>query len=224
MGRRAQRWHCRTSSGEVTATHPDHRHRRPLRAAAARDRRARRPSPGALFHSARWDHDGRPGRQAGRGHRHRRLGDPDRPRGAAGGRPPRRLPAHRPVGDPPQRPHLPAARARRAAPRPGARAALPHRRSTGRTRATCRRSPGSRGWPRPPRRPPWSTSTTASRTPALRAKVTPHFRIGCKRVLRSNTYYPALAADNVDLVTDPIARVTRRPRSSPPTASSTRST
>ncbi|MDX6359663.1 MAG: hypothetical protein QOH37_2717, partial [Nocardioidaceae bacterium] len=44
--------------------------------------------------------------------------------------------------------------------------------------------------------------------PALRAKVTPHFRLGCKRVLRSNTYYPALAADNTALVTDPIARVT----------------
>jgi cation diffusion facilitator CzcD-associated flavoprotein CzcO len=44
--------------------------------------------------------------------------------------------------------------------------------------------------------------------PALRAKVTPDFKIGCKRILRSNTYYPALAADNVDVVTDPIARVT----------------
>jgi cation diffusion facilitator CzcD-associated flavoprotein CzcO len=44
--------------------------------------------------------------------------------------------------------------------------------------------------------------------PELRAKVTPVFRLGCKRVLRSNTYYPALAADNVDVVTDPIARIT----------------
>jgi cation diffusion facilitator CzcD-associated flavoprotein CzcO len=44
--------------------------------------------------------------------------------------------------------------------------------------------------------------------PALRAKVTPHFAIGCKRILRSNTYYPALASDNVELVTDPIAKVT----------------
>ena len=44
--------------------------------------------------------------------------------------------------------------------------------------------------------------------PELRAKLTPTFRIGCKRVLRSNTYYPALASDNVDLVTDAIARVT----------------
>ena len=44
--------------------------------------------------------------------------------------------------------------------------------------------------------------------PELRAKVTPYFAIGCKRILRSNTYYPALAADNVELVTDPIAKVT----------------
>jgi cyclohexanone monooxygenase len=43
--------------------------------------------------------------------------------------------------------------------------------------------------------------------PVLRAKVTPTFRLGCKRVLRSNTYYPALAAENVDLVTRPIVRV-----------------
>jgi cyclohexanone monooxygenase len=44
--------------------------------------------------------------------------------------------------------------------------------------------------------------------PTLRERVTPHFEIGCKRILISNTYYPALAADNVDLVTDPIAKVT----------------
>jgi cation diffusion facilitator CzcD-associated flavoprotein CzcO len=44
--------------------------------------------------------------------------------------------------------------------------------------------------------------------PELRARLTPTFRLGCKRVLRSNTYYPALTADNVDLVTDPIACVT----------------
>jgi cation diffusion facilitator CzcD-associated flavoprotein CzcO len=45
--------------------------------------------------------------------------------------------------------------------------------------------------------------------PALRARVTPAFEIGCKRILRSNTYYPALAAADTDLVTDPIARVTQ---------------
>ena len=48
----------------------------------------------------------------------------------------------------------------------------------------------------------------AIKDPDLRAKVTPTFRLGCKRVLRSNTYYPALAADNVDLVTEPIVRIT----------------
>ncbi|SDE02382.1 flavin-containing monooxygenase [Nocardioides lianchengensis] len=44
--------------------------------------------------------------------------------------------------------------------------------------------------------------------PALRARVTPTFELGCKRVLISNTYYPALAADNAELVTDGIAKVT----------------
>lgn len=43
--------------------------------------------------------------------------------------------------------------------------------------------------------------------PALRAQVTPDFRMGCKRILISNRYYPALAADNTDVVTDPIARI-----------------
>ncbi|WP_300681217.1 NAD(P)/FAD-dependent oxidoreductase [Nocardioides sp.] len=44
--------------------------------------------------------------------------------------------------------------------------------------------------------------------PALRAAVTPDYEIGCKRILISNRYYPALAAPNVDLITDPIQRVT----------------
>ncbi len=44
--------------------------------------------------------------------------------------------------------------------------------------------------------------------PALRERVTPDFAVGCKRILLSNTYYPALAADHVDLVTDRIVKVT----------------
>jgi cyclohexanone monooxygenase len=44
--------------------------------------------------------------------------------------------------------------------------------------------------------------------PELRARVTPTFEIGCKRILISNTYYPAIASDNVELVTNPIASVT----------------
>jgi cation diffusion facilitator CzcD-associated flavoprotein CzcO len=44
--------------------------------------------------------------------------------------------------------------------------------------------------------------------PALRAKVTPGYTIGCKRILLSSNYYPALTRPNVDLVTDPIACIT----------------
>lgn len=43
--------------------------------------------------------------------------------------------------------------------------------------------------------------------PALRARLTPDYRLGCKRVLLMNTYYPALARPNVELVTTPIAAV-----------------
>ena len=43
--------------------------------------------------------------------------------------------------------------------------------------------------------------------PGLRAKCVPGYVMGCKRVLFSNDWYPALARPNVDLVTDPIERV-----------------
>ena len=45
--------------------------------------------------------------------------------------------------------------------------------------------------------------------PDLRAKLTPDFQPGCKRLLLSNHYYRALTKDNVDLVTDAITEVTR---------------
>ncbi|MET0839802.1 MAG: NAD(P)/FAD-dependent oxidoreductase [Marmoricola sp.] len=44
--------------------------------------------------------------------------------------------------------------------------------------------------------------------PALREAVTPDFQIGCKRILISNDYYPALDSDHVDLVTDGIRAIT----------------
>jgi cation diffusion facilitator CzcD-associated flavoprotein CzcO len=37
--------------------------------------------------------------------------------------------------------------------------------------------------------------------PALRAKLTPDYSLGCKRVLVTSTYYPALARENVTLLT-----------------------
>ncbi|MCF3136134.1 flavin-containing monooxygenase, partial [Streptomyces olivochromogenes] len=40
----------------------------------------------------------------------------------------------------------------------------------------------------------------AIKDPALRAKLTPGYRIGCKRILLSSAYYPALAKANVDVV------------------------
>jgi cyclohexanone monooxygenase len=43
--------------------------------------------------------------------------------------------------------------------------------------------------------------------PRLRAAVTPDWQIGCKRILISNTWYPTLARDDVDLVTDGIAEI-----------------
>jgi len=43
--------------------------------------------------------------------------------------------------------------------------------------------------------------------PDLRRKLRPPYRMGCKRVLLSDTYYPALQRPNVELVTDRIQRV-----------------
>jgi cation diffusion facilitator CzcD-associated flavoprotein CzcO len=44
--------------------------------------------------------------------------------------------------------------------------------------------------------------------PELRKKLIPEFTFGCKRVLLSKTWYPALSRPNVDLVTDRIVEVT----------------
>ncbi|TAM90885.1 MAG: NAD(P)/FAD-dependent oxidoreductase [Jatrophihabitans sp.] len=44
--------------------------------------------------------------------------------------------------------------------------------------------------------------------PALRRAVTPDWQIGCKRILISNDWYPMLAREHVDLVTDGIAEIT----------------
>ncbi|MCP9958613.1 flavin-containing monooxygenase [Streptomyces sudanensis] len=46
--------------------------------------------------------------------------------------------------------------------------------------------------------------------PVLRAKLTPSYRIGCKRILLSNDYYPALARPNVDVVAAGLAEVRGR--------------
>ena len=47
--------------------------------------------------------------------------------------------------------------------------------------------------------------------PELRAKLTPNYRMGCKRVLISDSYYPALQQPNAEVVTDRITEI--RPHS-----------
>lgn len=44
--------------------------------------------------------------------------------------------------------------------------------------------------------------------PELRAKLTPDYAIGCRRILFANSYYPALTRENVEVVTEPIDEVT----------------
>jgi cation diffusion facilitator CzcD-associated flavoprotein CzcO len=46
------------------------------------------------------------------------------------------------------------------------------------------------------------------RDPEVRRKAWPDYTFGCKRVLFSSAFLPALQRDNVDLITDPILRMT----------------
>ncbi|HSN29051.1 MAG TPA: NAD(P)/FAD-dependent oxidoreductase [Kofleriaceae bacterium] len=48
------------------------------------------------------------------------------------------------------------------------------------------------------------------RDPVLRKKLTPTYRLGCKRVLISNEWYPAMQRENVELVTDGISEITAK--------------
>ncbi|QHC20649.1 flavin-containing monooxygenase [Streptomyces sp. GS7] len=47
----------------------------------------------------------------------------------------------------------------------------------------------------------------AVKDPAMRARLTPDYRIGCKRILLSNSWYPALAQPNVDLVSSGLREI-----------------
>ncbi|MCK2221006.1 NAD(P)/FAD-dependent oxidoreductase [Actinomadura sp. ATCC 31491] len=46
--------------------------------------------------------------------------------------------------------------------------------------------------------------------PGLRRALTPGYRIGCKRILISSDYYPALMRDDVSLVTDAVTEIRER--------------
>lgn len=51
---------------------------------------------------------------------------------------------------------------------------------------------------------------TEIKDPLLRQKVTPNFRIGCKRMLVSNDWYPTLDRGHDELITDGIRKVDGR--------------
>jgi cation diffusion facilitator CzcD-associated flavoprotein CzcO len=55
----------------------------------------------------------------------------------------------------------------------------------------------------------WNINRAIS-DPRLRQKVTPRDELGCKRVMLTDDWYPALAQDNVELVTERIAELTSR--------------
>ncbi|MEU6057792.1 NAD(P)/FAD-dependent oxidoreductase [Streptomyces sp. NPDC047097] len=50
----------------------------------------------------------------------------------------------------------------------------------------------------------------AIKDPELRAKLTPSYRIGCKRILLSSEFYPALAQPNVDVVASGLSEIRGR--------------
>ena len=75
------------------------------------------------------------------------------------------------------------------------------------TSATCSSSCASRGRNQ-------ALPRGAVKDPELRRKLTPEYGMGCKRPCVSNYYLRAFNRDNVELVTEPIERVTpqRHPR------------
>jgi cation diffusion facilitator CzcD-associated flavoprotein CzcO len=56
----------------------------------------------------------------------------------------------------------------------------------------------------------WSTlfMRTQVRDPELRRKISPDYPFGCKRILFSSSYLPALQRPNVELITDRVQRIT----------------
>ncbi|TGL18815.1 NAD(P)/FAD-dependent oxidoreductase [Leptospira yanagawae] len=49
---------------------------------------------------------------------------------------------------------------------------------------------------------------TSVKDPILRQKLTPNYRVGCKRVIVNSTFYDAIQKPNADLVTEGIERIT----------------
>ena len=165
---------------------------------------------GLTMHTARWDHDAGPDRQARRDHRHRRLGGAGDPRDRADRRAAHRLSAHADLVLP---------QARRAAARRGALGdAHPRRQGDPRllsqayveltfTLAAQYFTVNSAGQDRVEGRRGVSAQAR-SHDPEVRDKLTPRYAVGCKRPGFHNTYLSTFNRDNVELVTEPIDKIT----------------
>ncbi|TGL55103.1 NAD(P)/FAD-dependent oxidoreductase [Leptospira kemamanensis] len=51
---------------------------------------------------------------------------------------------------------------------------------------------------------------TSIKDPVLRQKLTPNYRVGCKRVIVNSTFYDAIQKPNADLVTEGIEKITEK--------------
>lgn len=51
---------------------------------------------------------------------------------------------------------------------------------------------------------------TSIKDPVLREKLTPNYRVGCKRVIVNSTFYDAIQKPNADLVTEGIEKITEK--------------
>ncbi len=198
--------------GRAALAHRDHRRavRRPT--CSSRRGRAQRagvpelpglePFAGAAFHSARWDHDARPHRRRvaviGTGASAIQFVPEIQPHVAR----PARLPAHAAVGHAPPRPRARRLRAARFPPRPGAAAARRGRHLRWRARRCCSTS-ATRGSTRLAERVALRHLRARGAATRRCAPGSPRAtRIGCKRVLLSDDYLPALTRSNVEVVTD----------------------
>ena len=224
-----RRWNIATSPGDGDGQPENYRARAVVSAAGALHLPSYPDIPGAerfggtVFSLVAVGSFGRPGGPAGRGDRDRRVRDPVHPRDRQAGR---------------ARLTCSSARRRGSIPRPDI--AIPPR---------VRRRSRPLRWPPASLRDAiyWLMEARALgfavhpklmapleqmgrrhieqqiADPGLRAAVTPDYTIGCKRILLSSDYYPALQRPNVDLITDASPK-SPNPRSSPRTARRTRPT
>ena len=152
------------------------RRRAPSRTRRTPTSRASTPSTGEVFHSARWNHDydltGKRVAVIGTGASSIQIVPEIAEKVGA----PRRLPAHRPVGDPAQRPRLHRRREARLQGTCPASSGSTARPSTGAARCTSRPSPRTRSWPGRPSSWPCRTSSAASTTPSCARRSPPTTR------------------------------------------------